>query len=79
MILPNVGLIELEDPETGETALVDTTSRSLRERYARRMRVRCEERETMFRRMDTSTIEIRTDQSYVEPLVRFFHKRERRR
>ncbi len=79
MALPNVGLIELEDPETGEAALIDTTSRSLRERYANRMRAQCEERETMFRRMDTSTIDIRTDQSYVEPLVRFFHKRERRR
>lgn len=79
MTLPNVGLIELEDPETGEAALIDTTSRSLRERYANRMRAQREERETMFRRMDTSTIEIRTDQSYVEPLVRFFHQKERRR
>lgn len=79
MTLPNVGLIELEDPETGETALIDTTSRSLRERYANRMRAQREERETMFRRMDTSTIDIRTDQSYVEPLVRFFHQKERRR
>ena len=79
MTLPNVGLIELEDPETGEAALIDTTSRSLRERYANRMRAQSEERETMFRRMDTSTIDIRTDQSYVEPLVRFFHQKERRR
>ena len=79
MTLPNVGLIALEDPETGEAALIDTTSRSLRERYANRMRAQREERETMFRRMDTSTIDIRTDQSYVEPLVRFFHQRERRR
>lgn len=79
MTLPNVGLIELEDPETGEAALIDTTSRSLRERYANRMRAQREERETMFRRMDTSTIDIRTDQSYVEPLVRFFHQKERRR
>lgn len=79
MTLPNVGLIALEDPETGEAALIDTTSRSLRERYANRMRAQREERETMFRRMDTSTIDIRTDQSYVEPLVRFFHQKERRR
>ena len=79
MTLPNVGLIALEDPETGEAALIDTTSRSLRERYANRMRAQRDERETMFRRMDTSTIDIRTDQSYVEPLVRFFHQRERRR
>ncbi len=79
MTLPNVGLIELEDPETGEAALIDTTSRSLRRRYASRMQAQCDDRENMFRRMDTSTIDIRTDRSYVEPLVRFFHQRERRR
>jgi uncharacterized protein (DUF58 family) len=77
--LPNVGFIELQDPETGERTIVDTASRSLRERYAARMRRLTAARETMFRRMDTATIDIRTDQSYVEPLVRFFRRRERRR
>jgi len=77
--LPNVGLIELEDPETGEVGLVDTSSRAVRGRYAAYCRVRAEARETMFRRMDTEFIDVRTDRSYVEPLVRFFRKRERRR
>ena len=35
--------------------------------------------ESMFRRMDTDAIEIRTDRPYVELLVRYFRKRERRR
>jgi uncharacterized protein (DUF58 family) len=77
--LPNVGFIELDDPETGERAIVDTASRSLRRRYAAQMRELSATREAMFRKMDTPTIDVRTDQSYVEPLVRFFHKRERRR
>ncbi len=77
--LPNAGFIELEDPETGELAMVDTSSRSLRRRYARLCYNRAEDRETLFRRMDTDVIEIRTDQPYVEPLVRFFRKRARRR
>ena len=38
-----------------------------------------ERRREMFRRMDCDLIEIKTDESYVEPLVRFFRKRERRR
>ncbi|MGB2986932.1 MAG: DUF58 domain-containing protein [Phycisphaerae bacterium] len=79
MELPDVGFIEMEDPETGELALVDTSSRALRQHYARQCRSHAAARETMFRRMDTDTIEIRTDQPYVEPLVRFFRKRERRR
>jgi len=77
--LPDVGFVELEDPETGEMTLVDTSSRSLRRAYAAACGRRAREREGMFRRMDTETIEVHTDRSYVDPLVRFFHKRERRR
>ncbi len=77
--LPNAGFIEIEDAETGERMLVDTSSRALRRRYQALRRTATEARETMFRKMDTDAIEIRTDQSYVEPLVRFFRKRERRR
>lgn len=77
--LPPVGFIELEDPETGERVLVDTSSSGLRRQYVAGMRQRIADREMMFRRMDTATIDIRTDQSYVEPLVRFFHKRGMRR
>ena len=79
MELPNVGFVEMEDPETGELALVDTSSRTLRERYAEQCRAHAARREGMFRRMDTDAVDIRTDRPYVEPLVRFFRKRERRR
>ncbi len=77
--LPNAGFIELEDPETLETVLVDTSSRALRKRYAAEVDYRIEKRETIFRRMDTATVEVQTDRPYVEPLVRFFRQRERRR
>ncbi|GAF80180.1 unnamed protein product, partial [marine sediment metagenome] len=76
--LPDVGFIELEDPETGELTLVDTSSKSVRQRFAMQTTTQAAAREDMFRKMDTETIEIRTDRSYVEPLVRFFRKRERR-
>jgi uncharacterized protein (DUF58 family) len=77
--LPDVGFVELSDPETGELALIDTSSAALRHRFAEARREAAAARETMFRKMDTDTIDIRTDQPYVEPLVRFFRKRERRR
>ena len=77
--LPDVGFVEFEDPETGESALVDTSSRAVRRRYAAYCRDRADARQTMFRRMDTEFIDVRTDQPYVDPLVRFFRKRERRR
>jgi len=77
--LPPSGLIELEDAETGETMLVDTRSRRVRHAYARHMARQEAARETLFRRMDTEAIVVNTDESYVDPLVRFFRKRERRR
>jgi uncharacterized protein (DUF58 family) len=77
--LANVGFIELEDPETGEDILVDTASRAFREAYAMLVEDQLRQRGAMFRRMDAATIDIRTDRSYVEPLVRFFRQRERRR
>ena len=77
--LPDAGLVELEDPETGVRLLVDTSSRRVREQFASRCRALVDARDTLFRRMDTEAIAIRTDQPYVEPLVRFFRKRERRR
>ncbi len=77
--LPNVGLVELADAETGEVMLVDTSSRTVRQSYAARMEALDVQRRSMFRRMDAELIEVRTDQSYVEPLVRFFRRREARR
>ncbi|MFQ5414202.1 MAG: DUF58 domain-containing protein [Phycisphaerae bacterium] len=79
LALPNVGLIELDDPETGDVTLVDTSSRRYRERYAALRRADMASLQRMFRRMDLDPIHVRTDRSYVEPLVRFFHKREVRR
>ncbi len=76
--LPNVGFVELEDPETGEVMLVDTASKRVRRRFAAEVASRAADRETLFRRMDTETIDVRTDHSYVDPLVRFFRKREAR-
>jgi len=73
--LPDVGFIELEDAETGSRLLLDTGSRRTREAFARNAARRDADREAMFRRMDTETIEVRTDQPYVDPLVRFFRKR----
>lgn len=77
--LPPGGLIELEDAESGETVLVDTRSRRVRQAFARHMERQEAARETLFRRMDTEAIVVNTDESYVDPLVRFFRKRERRR
>lgn len=76
--LPNVGLVELEDAETGELVLIDTGSLRVRQKYEETGRARQERLKKMFRSMDIDQIEILTNRDYVVDLVRFFKTRERR-
>ena len=78
MELPSVGYIAVEDAETGEQILLDTSSREVRNRFARENEQAVSLRNRMFQSMNVDTIAIRTDTSYVEPLIRFFRMRARR-
>jgi uncharacterized protein (DUF58 family) len=77
--MPDVGLIQLEDAETGEMITIDTGSRSFRNMYNELGDSRMEELKKLFRSMDIDHIDIRTGEDYVFELVRFFRNRERRR
>lgn len=76
--LPNVGLIELEDAETGELILIDTGSKAVRGKYEKLGSERQNSLKKMFRSMNIDYIEVFTDRDYVLDLVRFFKTRERR-
>ncbi|MHC5111609.1 MAG: DUF58 domain-containing protein [Planctomycetota bacterium] len=76
--LPNVGFIELEDPETGSRTLVDSSSGGVRKRFAAFTSRLREDRASMFRKLDTEVIDVRTDQPYIDELVGYFRKRESR-
>lgn len=76
--LPDVGLLELCDAETGERTIVDTSSRRVRAEFAARVRAAEESRDRLFRRMNMDRIVARTGESFVEPLTRFFRARGRR-
>lgn len=77
--MPNVGLVELEDAETGELIVIDTGSRAVRRAYEHLGGKRQKEVQQLFRSMDVDQIEVFTDQDYVKSLVRFFKGRERKR
>jgi uncharacterized protein (DUF58 family) len=76
--LPDVGLIELEDAETGEVVLLDTSSVAVRRRYESLGEERGRLLRDDFRGMGVDQIEVMTDRDYVRSLVAFFHRRERR-
>ena len=76
--LPSVGLIELEDAETGERIVVDTSSLRVRKRYEHLGAARGGRLRELFRSMDVDQIEVLTDRDYLIDLVRFFRARERK-
>lgn len=73
--LPDIGLADLEDAETGETVLIDTSDPRVRAAYAERAAAARAERTALFHRLGVDAIEISTAVSYVDPLIAFFHKR----
>jgi uncharacterized protein (DUF58 family) len=78
VMMPNVGLIQLEDAETGEEVLIDTGSAAFRKQYEGLGSERQDRLRRSFRAMDVDHIEIYTGKDYVVDLVRFFRTRERR-
>ncbi len=77
--LPSLGLVEIEDAETGERRLVDTGSRAVRRRYRERAEAAAEARQERFRAAGVDVIGIDTEQPYVQTLMAFFRRREKRR
>lgn len=75
MSLPDCGLLLLEDAETGRVVCVDAGSKSVRRRYEEANRARIEKREQLFRSLGIDYMNISTDASYVDEVVRFFRKR----
>lgn len=76
--LPSVGLVEVEDPETGERVLADTSDSRLRAAYETSGKEREENLDRLFKSLGVDRVVIDISQSYAEPLFRFFKLRERR-
>jgi uncharacterized protein (DUF58 family) len=76
--LPAVGLLELEDAETGRWFLLDTGNRQVRRAYAEAAIRRREQLAQLARTARVDLVEVSTDGSHLDALVRFFRLRERR-
>ena len=76
--LPNVGLITLEDAETGELVEIDTSRRKVREAFREHARERRAQLAELFRSARVDAVEVEAGAEFVPPLVGFFRTRERR-
>jgi len=77
-VLPDVGLVELEEAETGARTVVDTGDPRIRDAFAREATRARAERDRALRASDVDAIVVGTDRPYTEALLRFFRMREHR-
>ena len=77
--LPDVGLVELEDSETGELMLVDTSSAKVRGAFAAQAESDREELTKFFRKTGIDTLDIATDRPYIDGVRALFKRRARKR
>lgn len=76
--LPDVGVILLEDPETGEQIEVDTSRRDVAKGYAALAEQRARDIKRLFGARGVDSIELRTDSDYLPVLRGFFERRGHR-
>ena len=77
--LPNVGLLHVEDPETGQTGYLDTGSAAVRRQYAETYQRLAAERKRFFTKLGSDSVELTAGEDYANALVALFARRERRR
>jgi uncharacterized protein (DUF58 family) len=76
--LPDLGLVLMEDLETGELLEIDTSPRRVREEYANRIAKQKANRQQLWKRLGLDHLTIYTDRSYVRPIADLFRLRQRR-
>jgi uncharacterized protein (DUF58 family) len=76
--LPDVGIVQLQDPETGAEYEIDFSNSRVRTQFQRLAAKERSDRETLFRRKQIDSISLRTDQDYFPVIRSFFLRREKR-
>jgi uncharacterized protein (DUF58 family) len=77
-MLPDIGLVRLVDPETGQALDVDTSNPAVRAQFDTHVTDESGKRRQLLRRLAIDEIPIHTNLGIMDPLLRFFRSRERR-
>ncbi|MCB0427374.1 MAG: DUF58 domain-containing protein, partial [Mangrovimonas sp.] len=73
--IPNLGIVQMQDEETGELMLVNTASKTVRNNYAQYYRDKVNYFKESFTKSGAGTIDCRVDESYVKKLLGYFKRR----
>lgn len=72
--IPSLGLVDLEDIETGQTALVDTSSYFFKKDYREQMKTQKNKRELIFKKIGMQYFYVETGKDIFKPFIRFIQK-----
>jgi cyclopropane fatty-acyl-phospholipid synthase-like methyltransferase len=73
--IPNLGVVQMVDQETGKSFLVNTALKSVRENYAKSQRNRVDYFQDNFKKAGAGFLDCRTDEGYVKKLLGYFKQR----
>ncbi|MBC2844073.1 DUF58 domain-containing protein [Winogradskyella flava] len=73
--IPNIGMVQMEDEETGELLLVNTASKKVRDTYGKFYNEQVNYFKDAFTKSGAGTIDCRVDESYVRKLLGYFKQR----
>ena len=73
--IPNLGMVQMQDAETGELMLVNTQSGRVRKNYAKFYRDRVGYFQSAFTKSGSGVLSSRVDESYVKKLLGYFKRR----
>ena len=73
--IPNLGLVQMQDEETGELMLVNTSSKKVRLNYGKFYQEKVEYFKESFNKSGAGTIDCRVDESYVKKMLGYFKRR----
>ncbi len=76
--IPPVGMIRLQDAESGEVMVVDASSRSVRAGFKHLVRERRSRQDGAFKAAGADCVDLTVGSSYIHPLMNFFRMREKR-
>ncbi|MBE7498405.1 MAG: DUF58 domain-containing protein [Verrucomicrobiaceae bacterium] len=79
LVLPNVGRVVLQDPESGEQVVLNTSNAEVRAKFDERVAARQQALDHLLRKSGVERITVRTDEDYVPALKAYFRSRRKRR
>ena len=74
-LLPNLGLVQFHDPETGKRTVADTSNVQVQQKYAHWWRTQQKKNSEIFKKSGVDAIQLYTDKDYVKSLSELFHRR----